>query len=89
MVLSGVLLMCRWLTRNPPDGSQPPVIHMLELRRFLLQKKIGPVEKASVDAAIKQLSRYKVLYQDRRKKEAFFNHLLFRHLAQGVSLVLY
>ena len=47
-----------------------------------MQKKIGPVEKASVDSAIKQLSSYKVFSQDKDRKETFFNHLLYRHLAQ-------
>lgn len=47
-----------------------------------MQKKIGPTEKADVDAAIKCLSHYKVFSQDKEKNETFFNHLLYRHLLQ-------
>lgn len=47
-----------------------------------MQKRIGPAENASVEKAIKHLARYKVFWQDRKKNETFFNHLLYRHLAQ-------
>ena len=47
-----------------------------------MQKKIGPVENVSLKSAIKRLAKYKVFTRDKKKKETFFNHLLFRHLAQ-------
>lgn len=47
-----------------------------------MQKKIGSVEKNSIDKAIKHLSSYKIFWQDKNKNETFFNHLLYRHLAQ-------
>lgn len=47
-----------------------------------MQKRIGINEQSSIDAAIKQLSHYKILKRDKGRKETFFNHLLFRHLVQ-------
>jgi len=47
-----------------------------------VQKRIGTKEQQSIDAAIAQLSKYKILKRDKGRKETFFNHLLFRHLVQ-------
>ena len=47
-----------------------------------MQKRIGPVEKDAVDRAIKQIENYKILKNDKKKNETFFNHLLFRHVIQ-------
>jgi hypothetical protein len=47
-----------------------------------MQKKLGPKEKGDVDKAINRISKYKVLKKDKKKKETFINHLLFRDLAQ-------
>jgi len=47
-----------------------------------MQKRIGKNESATLNAAIKQIASYKILRQDKARRETFFNHLLYRHLAQ-------
>ena len=47
-----------------------------------MQKRTGPVEQAAVNTAIRQIAHYKVFEQDKKRKETFFNHLLYRHLLQ-------
>ena len=47
-----------------------------------MQKRIGKLEQLDLSAAVRRIARYKVFRQDKAKRETFFNHLLYRHLAQ-------
>lgn len=50
-----------------------------------MQKRIGPAEMDLVNISIKLILRYRILPQDHARKETFFNHLLFRHVAQTIK----
>jgi hypothetical protein len=49
-----------------------------------VRKIIGPAETNLVNRAIKLISSHRILPQDHARKETFFNHLLFRHVAQTI-----
>lgn len=47
-----------------------------------MQKRIGKVEQKTLDRVMKRIAGYKIFKADKNKRETFFNHLLYRDLAQ-------